>query len=173
MKVTGVYSCAMPDPLLRRFGALVLSLALLLVIPRPGHGQMRFGVSLGGASTVALIVEKRWEHQGLEFQLGTWSFSDVSVSVTGKQYIGGSAVKPFVGLGLWGLVAFAEEGTGWGVIGRAPVGLDWTFTGRHAAALTIYVNRALAIRRPDPEDQRPPRTALIPLPEFSYRWLNP
>ena len=173
MKVTGVYSCAMPDPSIRRFGAFLTSLVLLLVLPVAARGQVRFGLSTGGASTVAVIIEKRWEHQGLELQVGTWGFSDLSLSVTAKQYIGSNAVQPFVGLGLWGLVAFAEEGTGYGVIGRAPVGLDWTFTGRHSAAFTVYVNRALAIRRPDPEDQRPPRTALIPLPEFSYRWLNP
>lgn len=136
------------------------------------QAQYRYGVSLGGASTVALVVERRWEHQGLEFQIGTWAFRDLSMSVTGKQYIGSNDVQPFVGLGLWGLVAFAEEGRGYGLIGRAPVGLDWTFTGAHSAALTIYLNRALALRRPDPEDQRPPRAALIPLPEFSYRWLN-
>lgn len=172
MKVTGVYSCAMPDPSTRRFGALLTALVLLLLLPRAGQGQVRFGLSLGGASTVAVIVEKRWDHQGLEAQLGTWAFRDLSVSVTAKQYVGSSAVQPFLGLGLWGLIAFAEEGTGYGLIGRAPLGVDWTFTGRHSAAVTVYVNRALAIRRPDPEDQRPPRTALIPLPEFSYRWLN-
>lgn len=139
---------------------------------QPLQAQYRYGVSLGGASTVALVIERRWEHQGLELQIGTWAFRDLSVSVTGKQYVGSNDVQPFVGLGVWGLVAFAEEGRGYGLIGRIPVGLDWTFTGAHSAALTIYLNRALWLRRPDPEDQRPPRTILIPLPEFSYRWLR-
>jgi len=117
-------------------------------------------------------VERRWEHQGFEVQVGTWGFRDLSVSVTGKQYIGSGAVQPFLGVGLWGLVAFSEEGTGYGLIGRAPIGLDWTVTGNHSAAMTVYLNRALALRRSDPEDDRPPRSALIPLPEFSYRWFN-
>ncbi|MGI9626558.1 MAG: hypothetical protein ACR2QM_06970 [Longimicrobiales bacterium] len=155
-------------------GAIFLCLACvaLLVPAHPLDAQYRVGVSIGGASTVALILERRWEHQGAELQVGTWAFRDLSVSVTGKQYIGSSAVQPFIGLGLWGVVAFSEEGTGYGLIGRAPLGLDWNVTDDHAAAVTVYVNRALALKRPDPEDDRPPRRALIPLPEFSYRWWN-
>ncbi len=154
----------------RRAAALLLGAALAL--PATVEAQYRFGFSLGGAGTVALVVEHRWEHQGLEFQVGTWGFRDISISVTGKQYVGSSAVEPFIGVGLWALVANAEEGTGYGLVGRIPVGLDWNVTGAHSAAVTIYMNRALALRRPDPEDQRPPRAAWIPLPEFSYRWLN-
>lgn len=137
------------------------------------EAQVKIGVALGGASTVALLVEKRWEHHGLEAQLGTWGFRDISISVTGKQYVGSAAVEPFVGLGLWGLFAFSEEGRGAGLVARAPVGLDWNFSGAHTATATVYLNRALALKRPDPEDKRPPRTAIIPLPEFSYRWTLP
>ncbi|MDE2762224.1 MAG: hypothetical protein OXQ94_03030 [Gemmatimonadota bacterium] len=134
--------------------------------------QYRFGLSLGGASTVALVVEYRWEHQGLEVQAGTWQFRDLSLSVTGKQYVGSRAVEPFVGAGLWAIVARAEEGTGYGLIGRIPTGFDWDVASRHAVALTIYLNRALALKRPDPEDRRPPRKTLVPLPELSYRWQS-
>ncbi len=162
----------MPDPRLRRLRPILPTLLLVLALPGEGESQVRFGVSMGGAGTVALVIERRWDHQGLEVQVGTWGFSDVSIAVTGKQYVGSNAVEPFIGLGLWGLVAFSEEGTGYGLIGRAPLGIDWNFAGAHSAALTVYLNRALALRRPDPEDQRPPRSSLIPLPEFSYRWLN-
>ena len=119
---------------------------------------------------MALVVEHRWAHQGLEVQLGTWGFRDVSVSVTAKQYAGSYSVEPFVGAGLWGVVARAEAGTGLGLIARFPVGVSWDFASRHNAAFTIFLNRALAVKRPDPENLRPPRTTLIPLPELSYRW---
>ena len=154
------------------FVALFLTMAVLATRPAPGIAQYRYGISIGGAASLSLIVERRWEHQGLEVQLGTWGFRDLGVTVSGKQYIGSSDVQPFVGVGLWGLVAFAEEGTGFGLIARAPIGLDWNISGDHSAALTVFVNRALALKRPDPADDRPPRAALIPLPEFSYRWLN-
>ena len=110
------------------------------------------------------MVEYRWEHQGLEVQAGTWQFRDLSLSVTGKQYVGSRAVEPFVGAGLWAIVAWAEEGTGYGLIGRIPTGFDWDVASRHAVALTIYLNRALALKRPDPENRRPPRKTLVPLP---------
>lgn len=134
--------------------------------------QYRFGVSFGGASTAALVVEYRWAHQGLEVQAGTWKFRDLSLSVNARQYVGSYSVEPFVGFGLWGLVARTEEGTGYGLIARFPTGLNWDIGSRHAVSMNIYLNRALALKRPDPEDRRPPRTTLIPLPELSYRFRS-
>ena len=151
---------------------MVLATTSSLSLPDSARAQYRFGLSLGGASTVALVGEHRWNHQGLEIQAGTWRFRDLSLSVTGKQYVGSHAVEPFVGLGLWAIVARAEEGTGYGLIGRIPVGLDWAVATRHSVGFTVHLNRALALRRPDPEDLRPPRRSLVPLPEVSYRWRS-
>ena len=134
--------------------------------------QYRFGVSFGGASTAALVVEHRWPHQGFEVQVGTWQFRDLSFSVTARQYVGSYRVEPFVGVGLWALAARAEEGTGYGLIARFPAGLNWDIGSRHAVSMNIYLNRALALKRPDPVDRRPPRTTLIPLPELSYRFQS-
>lgn len=151
--------------------AATLAAAMLtLAVADTARAQFRIGLSLGGASTVALLAEYRWNHRGLEVQAGTWQFRDLSLSVTGKQYVGSHAAEPFVGAGLWAIVALAEEGTGYALIGRLPVGLDWAVATRHSVAFTVYLNRALALKRPDPEDLRPPRKSLIPLPEVSYRW---
>ena len=149
-------------------------LVTCLAAASPGalSAQYRFGVSFGGASTVALVVERRWPHQGLEVQAGTWQFRDLSLSVTARQYVGSYRVEPFVGVGLWGMVARAEEGTGYALIARIPTGLNWDIGSRHAVSMNIYLNRALALKRPDPEDLRPPRKMLIPLPELSYRFLS-
>ena len=133
--------------------------------------QYRAGIVLGGIGAWGVLVEYRWEHQGLELQAGTWSFRDVSLAITAKQYVGSNAVEPYVGAGLWGVFARAENGTGYGLVARLPVGLDWEFVSRHSTGLAIHFNRALAVRRSDPADRRPPRAAFIPLPEFSYRWL--
>lgn len=149
---------------------------LLLVAAAAGFGagaagaQYRFGVSAGGASTLALVAEYRWPHQGVEVQLGTWGFRDMSVSVTAKQYLGSSAVEPFAGAGLWAMTASSEKGRGYGLVGRIPVGFDLWFASDHSASATVYLNRALVLRRPDPEDLRPPRARLIPLPELAYRY---
>ncbi len=149
--------------------AAILSAILTVATTGGASAQYRFGISLGGASTVALVVERRWAHQGLEVQAGTWQFRDLSLSVTARQYVGSHQVEPFVGVGLWGIVARAEEGTGYGLIARIPTGLNWDIGSRHAVSMNVYLNRALALKRPDPEDRRPPRTTLIPLPEISYR----
>ncbi len=148
-------------------------LAALATACAPGtaSAQYRVGVVLGGTSPWGVLFEYRWKRQGLEVQAGTWSFRDLSLSVTAKQYVGSNAVEPYVGAGLWGIVARAEQGTGYGLIARLPVGVDWEFVSRHSAGFAIHFNRALALRRPDPVDRRPPRAAFIPLPELSYRWL--
>lgn len=140
-------------------------------VPGTAAAQYRVGVVMGGTGAWGLLVEYRWKRQGLEFQAGTWSFRDLSLAVTAKQYVGSNAVEPYVGAGLWGIVGKAEEGTGYGLIARLPVGLDWEFVSRHSAGFAIHLNRALALKRPDPADRRPPRSAVIPLPEVSYRWL--
>ena len=161
-------------PRRRRLPATVptLSLSFMLVVlaAAPVSAQYRFGVSVFGASMVALVGEYRWAHQGLEVQAGTWRFRDLSLSVTARQYVGSRSLEPFVGAGLWAIAARQEEGTGFGLVARFPVGLGWDFGSRHNAALTVHLNRALAVRRPGPDEGRPLRTSLVPLPEFSYRW---
>lgn len=159
-------------PALRRsFRVLCLCIAVGALTEAEGaSAQYRFGVTFGGAGMVGVLAEYRWEHQGLELQAGTWRFRDLSLSLTGKQYIGSYAIAPYAGVGLWGIVAGAEAGTGYGLIARFPVGLDWEFVSRQTVGAAVYLNRALAVRRPDPKDRRPPRGALIPLPELSYRW---
>ena len=151
---------------------LVVAAILAAAAPGAASAQYRFGVSFGGASTVALVVEHRWAHQGLEVQAGTWGFRDLSLSVNARQYVGSYRVEPFVGVGLWGMVARAEEGTGYALIARFPTGLNWDIGSRHAVSMNIYLNRALALKRPDPEDHRPPRRMLVPLPELSYRFRS-
>lgn len=149
--------------------ALSLSCLLGVATAAPLSAQYRFGVSVFGASMAALVGEYRWGNQGVEVQAGTWRFRDLSVSVTAKQYLGSRSVEPFVGFGLWGIVAREEGGTGAGLVARIPVGVGWDFGSRHNAAFTIHLNRALAVRRPTAEEVLPLRTGLVPLPEFSYR----
>lgn len=148
---------------------LALAMAVLAGSAR-ASAQYRFGVSLGGAGFAAIVAEYRWSHQGLEIQAGTWRFRDLSLALTGKQYVGSYAVEPYGGLGLWGIVAGSENGTGFGIIARFPIGLDWNIASGHAVGAALHFNRALLVKRPDPEDRRPPRGAFIPLPEISYRW---
>lgn len=136
----------------------------------PVSAQYRFGISVFGASMVALVAEQRWEHQGLEVQLGTWRLRDLSLAVTARQYVGSSALEPFVGAGLWAIMAREDGGNGFGLVARLPVGVGWDFGSRHNVAFTVHLNRALAVKRPSPEEGRSLRTGLVPLPEFSYRW---
>ncbi|MCH1570812.1 MAG: hypothetical protein L7S64_05655, partial [Longimicrobiales bacterium] len=123
----------------RTAAKLVLLLAMLtspLVAQGPNAGDgMRFGVSFGGISTVALSVEFFRDSRSLDISVGTWSFQDLSLSTTVRQYFGASALKPVVGAGLW-LAAARPTGegerTGLALVLRAPLGVDWSMADDHS-----------------------------------------
>ena len=148
-----------------------VSLALPLSAQGSDAGDgVRFGISFGGISTVGLGVELFRDTHAVDLALGTWSFRDVAVSAVLKEYIGGSALRPFVGIGLWSVVASPPgERTGVALVLRAPVGLDWSFVDDHSVGAVLNLNRALWVRRTDPEDDLPLRGRIVPLPEVYYR----
>lgn len=164
-----------------RVFALAAFLAAAAGVPAPVSSQgtgsgsaVRVGVGFGGISTVGLTVEYVNDHSALELTVGTWSFRDLSVSVVGKQYLGAGDLLPFVGGGLW-LVAARPPGerTGVAAVLQAPVGVDWQAADGSYVGMTLNVNRALAVRRTDPEDDLPPNRRLVPLPGVYYRWKRP
>jgi hypothetical protein len=134
---------------------------------------VRFGISLGGISTVGLTVEIFRDTHAVDFGVGTWSFSDISVSVVYKEYIGGRALRPFLGAGFWAALAapaLPEERTGLALVLRAPLGVDWSFADQHSVGAALNLNRGLLVRRSDPRDDVPMNGRLVPLPELDYRF---
>ncbi|MDA0329494.1 MAG: hypothetical protein O2958_10860 [Gemmatimonadetes bacterium] len=150
-----------------------LSLPAATAAQSTGAGDgVRFGISVGGISAITLDVELFRDSRSLDFALGTWSFRDVSFSAVAKQYFGSRAAQPFAGLGLWIVGAPGDERTGWGVVLRAPVGVDWEVTQDHALGAAININRALGVRRSDPNDEVPLNKRLVPLPQLYYRYTR-
>jgi hypothetical protein len=132
----------------------------------------RVGLSFGGISTFGVTVERFSDTHAVEVGAGTWSFRDVSLSAVYKEYIGGRALRPFAGLGLWTTIAspiMPNERTGFALVLRAPVGLDWAFVDDHAVGAALNLNLGLAVRRSDPEDDLPMNRRIVPLPEIYYR----
>lgn len=161
-----------PPGLLR---PLVVALALLCPGTSAAQEQdaARIGISLGGISTVGVIVEYVSGQASWEINVGTWSFRDLSVSVVRRWYLGVQDARPTVGAGLWSVLAFPQDARpSFVVVARAPVGVEWRFDERHAGVLDLNVNRGLFIRRSDPDDDTPMSQRLIPLPGLSYRWRS-
>jgi len=162
----------------RRSLALALLITLASATTAGAQGSdagdgVRIGVSFGGIRTVAVVVELFRDTHAIDFALGTWSFRDLSVSAVYKEYFGASRARPFVGGGLWAVVARAadpEERTGLALVLRAPVGVDWSFVDDHAVGFALNVNRGLAVRRSDPLDDLPMNRRFVPLPEAYYRY---
>ena len=135
--------------------------------------RVRVGVTAGGVGSIGASVEFLWGSRSIDVNLSTFTFSEVSLVVTGKQYFGGGNLRPFVGLGLWGIVgSTGQEGdqSGKALILRVPVGGDWNFHGRHHLGGSLAVNEGLWIARADPEDERPISRRPVPLPGFYYRY---
>jgi len=151
--------------------------SLLLAAATPTDAQeegLRIGVYFGGTSLVGVLFDYFDATGSTELTLGTFSFRDLSVSLVRRQRFGGGDVQPTVGLGLWAVAALPgeEERTGFALVARAPVGLDWNVTDDHFLTLDANLNRALWVRRTDPEDETPPASRIIPLPGVSWRWLS-
>jgi hypothetical protein len=149
-----------------------------LVAPVSGSAQgigtgdgMREGITFGGISTVGISVEYFHNQHSVDLSVGTWSFHDLSAAVTFKEYFGASYLHPFVGGGVWLVLARPRgERTGAAAVLQAPVGLDWRVEDRHYVGGVVNVNRALWVRRTDPEDNLPLNRRLVPLPGVYYRW---
>jgi len=135
--------------------------------------QLRVGLTLGSTSFVGLSVEYFFsERRSVDLNLGTWSVRDISSSVVVKQYVGGGDVRAYLGLGLWNVLAWQEEGFGNALILRAPVGIEAEPFNRGSVGVDVSVSRALVVNRADPEDQTPPATRLVPLPGFYFKWAT-
>ena len=134
--------------------------------------RLRIGVTAGGIGSIGASVEFLWGSRSVDVNLATFSFSEVSLAVTGKQYFGGGDLRPFVGVGLWGIAgSTGQEGeqTGKALILRVPVGSDWNFTRSHHLGGSLAVSEGLWIDRADPEDDTPVSRRPVPLPGFYYR----
>ena len=135
--------------------------------------KIRIGLTAGGIGSFGASVELLWGSRSIDMNLATFTFNEVSLAVTGKQYFGGGDMRPFVGVGLWGIIgSTGEEGeqNGKALILRVPVGGDWNFTGKHHLGGSLAVNEGLWIDRADPEDDTPVSRRPVPLPGFYYRF---
>lgn len=155
---------------------LLPTLTLLALAGLPGaasaqnSGELRIGINLGGTGFLGLTTEYRRSDWGAELTLGTISFREIAVAVSGKRYFTRGSFQPMAGFGLWSLTAWTEDGSGSILILRAPLAVEWDIGGGHAAGIEVALNRALAVNRLDPEDDTPPNRAIIPIPGLYYRY---
>ncbi len=133
------------------------------------NDRIRVGVSFGGTGFLGLITEYQRGDWSGELVLGTVTFREVSVVLSGKRYFSTGRLRPAVGAGLWSLSAWTEDGSGSVLILRVPVAVDWSISGPHAMGVEVGLNRALAVNRLDPEDDTPPSSAIVPFPGLYYR----
>ncbi len=164
---------------MRAFPVALVTAACALTPAAPVSGQaavaddqLRIAVTLGSTSFFGIAIEYFWdERRSVDVSLGSWGLRDFALSLVAKQYAGGDEnVRGFAGLGLWNVTAWQEEGVGTAFILRAPIGGE--VGGRSAFGAELSLSRAFYVQRADPEDLRPPRDRIVPLPGFYYRWAT-
>ena len=138
-------------------------------VPGETPDRFRLGVNLGGTALIGISFEFLRGNYGYEAVLGTLAFHDLSLSLSGKRYLGSGRLRPVVGIGLWGMAVWSEEGTGGILILRAPTAVEWRMNPEHAIGLEVGFNRGLWVHRSDPEDETPLRSSIIPFPGAYYR----
>ena len=181
-------------------GSLILVLFVVLagVSPKLSSAQdgLRIGLTVGGVSKVGVVLEKFLNgNQSLELTVGTWSFKEISTSLVIKRYFLSNdldagwykPIHPFIGAGLWVVGAKpSAERLGLALSAIVPIGIDWSFpfdadpscnnrscpVGDHALGVSVNLNRALLVRRSNPEDQLPLNGRLVPLPGAYYRFMT-
>lgn len=134
------------------------------------RGELRVGLSLGGTGFLSFVTEYKRGGWGAELTLGTITFREIAAAISGKRYFMSGTFQPVVGLGLWSLTAWTEDGSGSVLIVRAPLAVEWNVTGTHATGIEVGLNRAIAVNRLDPEDDTPPNRTLVPIPGVYYRY---
>jgi len=183
--------------LLSGFCFLVLFLGLTVTSPKPSSAQngVRIGVTLGGISKASIVLEHFLNgNQSWELTIGTWSFKEVSTAFVIKRYFltnhldtnSQRPIHPFMGAGLWVVGQKLEaRNLGLAISAIVPIGIDWNFpfdpdqscndlscpSGHHALGVSLNLNRALVVRRPNPDDDLPLNGRLVPLPAIYYRFL--
>ena len=167
--VGSVYTPAMCLP---RSPLLALAAALCAPPRCAAQDRIRVGLSFGGLGFMGVVAEQMWGDRSAELLVSTFGFRDLSLSLVGKQYFGAAWLKPAVGAGLSYMVGVSEDGLGSALLLRLPLGGDWHVAGPHYITFEVNVARGLAVKRPDPEDDLPISTRIIPLPSVSYR-LDP
>jgi hypothetical protein len=169
-----------PIERLARFCAFsAVAVMVFATAPTAARGQsrnpeFRVGISAGGIGLWGVLFEYRWGNTGLDLNVATFAFRDISVSVAAKRYFGGGDLRPFVGLGLWGVGGRPEDDprNGLALLAIAPIGADWSLLDDHALGASLNINEGLWVRRSDPLDPNPISHRPIPLPGFYYRYVG-
>jgi len=171
---------------------LVLFMILAGVSPQLSSAQdgLRIGLTVGGASKFGVVLESFLNgNHSLELAVGTWSFEEISTSLVVKRYFRSNdldsgwyekSIHPFIGAGLWVVGAKPPaQRLGLALSAIVPIGVDWSFPSDAdmqdlilSLGMSVNLNRALLVRRSNPEDQLPLNGRLVPLPGAYYRFMT-
>lgn len=151
-----------------------LTLAALLILSlttavKSGSNDIRFGVSFGGTQFVGFSIEKFYGDNSLRLNLGVFEIEEICISLSVNRYLTTSDLRPFVGIGLWDVVAITPKGLGSLTLLNIPVGLDWNANGKHFLGAELDLNFSLFCIDPEKGSKKLNRR-FIPFPGIYYKY---
>lgn len=150
---------------------LILAILLALIVTskwRAGSNDIRFGISLGGTQFVAFSIEKFYGDNSLRLNLGVFEIHEICISGSFNHYFLASQPRPFVGIGLWDVLAITPHGIGSLTLLTLPIGLDWNVKNRHFLGAELDINYGFFCI--DPEGQKEVEKIFLPFPGIYYKY---
>jgi len=151
----------------RLFAILIVSSAVPALL-YAADTYSRIGISLGGTHLVGLNLEYYFYENSIGLNFGSWEFQDLCVSLQLKRYFSSSPVQPYIGIGIWEVMAFSDTGIGYLTLLNFPAGVDWKFSENNYLGLEADLNYALYVTATggSPSISRP----FVFLPGVYYRY---
>ena len=145
-----------------------LLFALFLLLPAQASAQQytRVGFLIGGGGLIGALVERRGDNFGMEAQIGTRTFTDLTLAVNAKVYTRSKHVDWHVGAGLWAYVGLRNDLRELAV--RIPLGMEALVSDDRVLGESYAGGFVFARHDPD-EDPDDPRPRTLDHIETSYR----
>lgn len=156
---------------------LAFPIAILLVLPVCAAEAPRLciRVSLGGTHLIGLGIEYRFGKNSIGASVGSslifeGPLQDLSLSLHAKRYLREGDLSPYVGIGIWDLIAFPGDGFGQLVFLNALLGTDWNFATRHSLGVEFDLNYAIYVGWTGDEEHPSLNRRFLILPAAYYNY---
>jgi hypothetical protein len=136
--------------------------------PILANNGYKIGISFGGSQFVALSVEKFFSDNSFRLNLGFFEIHEICLSGSFNHYFLSSKVRPFVGIGIWDVLAITPRGIGSLTLLNIPIGVDWNVKNRHFLGTEVDVNYGFFCI--DPEGRKEAEKIFLPFPGIYYKY---
>jgi hypothetical protein len=151
-----------------RIVTLILLLTGCFSLSHAKTNGFRIGIQFGGTQFLGINIEKFYGDNSVRLNLGFFEVQEICISCSFNHYFLSSDVRPFVGIGLWDVLAITPGGIGSLTLLNVPIGVDWNVKNRHFLGAELDINYGIFCI--DPEGQKEIENIFLPFPGIYYKY---